>query len=594
MANILSDTKKQQVIALGQLGWTLRRIEAATGVRRETAGAYLKAAGLAVRPPGRWGHPPANPAKEVSTDPGPITPGRADRPPWPPRPSRAPTASACAPYRELIELALARGRNAMAIWRDLVDDHGFPAQYASVRRFVITLRGQRPAEAHPVIVTAPGEEGQVDYGDGPMVRHPDTGKYRRTRLFVFTLGYSRKSVRLLTFQSSTRRWAELHEETFRRLGGSVKVVILDNLREGVLTPDIYDPTLNPLYRDVLAHYGAVALPCRVGDPDRKEKVESAIDHTQGALKGLRFERLDEAQAYLDRWDARWADTRIHGTTKRQVAAMFAEERPALRPLPVEPFRYYQFGTRTVHLDGCVEVAYAYYAPPPGWLGQDVSVQWDDVHVRILHPTTGELLREHRRQAPGRRAIHPADRPTRTPPTTLALLARAVRAGAQVGTLCETIHRRDGEAGVRRILGVLTLVKKHGAPAVEDACAAAGTRRRRLPLRPALPRAAARRPAHPAPGRSAHPRPHPLSRRHRTQNPGGDPDMNLVELQRALRQLRCSGMAAGLEPRLLEAQTAKLAPIDFLSTLVGDELLRRQDRLLARRIQQAGFRDQGKT
>jgi len=71
-------------------------------------------------------------------------------------------------------------------------------------------------------------------------------------------------------------------------------------------------------------------------------------------------------------------------------------------------------------------------------------------------------------------------------------------------------------------------------------------------------------------------------------------MNLVELQRALRQLRCSGMAAGLEPRLLEAQTAKLPPIDFLSTLVGDELLRRQDRLLARRVQQAGFRDQGKT
>ncbi|PYO27556.1 MAG: ATP-binding protein [Candidatus Rokuibacteriota bacterium] len=71
-------------------------------------------------------------------------------------------------------------------------------------------------------------------------------------------------------------------------------------------------------------------------------------------------------------------------------------------------------------------------------------------------------------------------------------------------------------------------------------------------------------------------------------------MNLVELQRALRQLRCSGMAAGLEPRLLEAQTAKLAPIDFLSTLVQDALLRRQDRLLERRVTQAGFRDRGKT
>ena len=172
----------------------------------------------------------------------------------------------CAPYRELIELALSRGRNAMAIWQDLVDEHGFPARYASVRRFVVKLRGQRTPDAHPVITTAPGEEGQVDYGEGPMVRHPGTGKYRRTRLFVFTLGFSRKSVRLLTFASSAQRWAALHEETFRRLGGTVDVVVLDNLKEGVLTPDVYDPTLNPLYRDVLAHYGVVALPCRVGAP----------------------------------------------------------------------------------------------------------------------------------------------------------------------------------------------------------------------------------------------------------------------------------------------------------------------------------------
>jgi hypothetical protein len=203
MTNILSDDKRQQVLALGRLGWTLRRIEQATGVRRETASAYLKAAGLTVRPPGRWGHPAANPAIEVSTDPGALPPGLSTPLHTPPPPGRSPTASACAPYRELIEAALTRGRDAMAIWRDLVDDHGFPAQYASVRRFVIALRGQRPAEAHPVIVTSVGEEGQVDYGTGPMVRHPVTRKYRRTRLFVFTLGYSRKSVRLLTFASST-------------------------------------------------------------------------------------------------------------------------------------------------------------------------------------------------------------------------------------------------------------------------------------------------------------------------------------------------------------------------------------------------------
>jgi len=483
MANFLGDDRKHQILALGRLGWPLRRIEHATGVRRETASAYLKAAGIAIREPRQRRPPkpaspvstdPANPASEVSTDPAALPPGVVDPSPWPPPTSRAPTASACEPYRELIELALGRGRNAMAIWQDLVDDHGFPARYASVRRFVSQLRGQRTPEAHPVIVTAPGEEGQVDYGgDGPMVRHPVTRKYRRARLFVFTLGYSRKSVRLLTFTSSTRRWAELHEETFRRLGGAPATVVLDNLKEGVLTPDIYDPTLNPLFRDVLTHYGAVALPCRVRHANRKGKVESAVGHTQGTpLKGLRFERLEEAQAYLDRWETRWADTRIHGTTKRQVAAMFAEEQPHLRPLPLEPFRYYRYGTRTVHLDGCVEVAGAYYAPPPGWLGREVAVQWDDHHVRLLDPATGTLLREHRRQPRGRHAIHPDDRPARTPSTTLALLARAARAGERIGTLCATLHGRDGEPGVRRILGVLALAKKYGPAVVDEACAAA--------------------------------------------------------------------------------------------------------------------------
>ena len=53
-----------------------------------------------------------------------------------------------------------------------------------------------------------------------MVRYPPTGKYRRTRLFVLTLGYSRKAVRLLTWQSSAQIWAELHERAFRRLGGA--------------------------------------------------------------------------------------------------------------------------------------------------------------------------------------------------------------------------------------------------------------------------------------------------------------------------------------------------------------------------------------
>jgi Mu transposase, C-terminal domain len=306
-----------------------------------------------------------------------------------------------------------------------------------------------------------------------MVRDPQTGKYRRTRLFVMTLGYSRKSVRLLIFRSSSRTWAELHETAFRRLGGSVRIIVLDNLREGVLTPDIFDPTLNPLYRDLLAHYGAVAMPCRIKDPDRKGKVESGVGHAQKTpLKGLRFESLEEAQTYLDEWEARWADTRIHGTTKRQVAAMFAEEKPALIPLAIEPFRFYQYGQRVVHLDGCVEVEAAYYSAPPGWIGRRVSVQWDGHVVRLLDPKTGQLLREHLHQKRGWHRIKEADRSSRTPLGTTQLLGRAARAGSHIGALCEAIHNRQGQAGVRRIQGVLSLAKRFGTAVVDEACSAA--------------------------------------------------------------------------------------------------------------------------
>ena len=211
VSNVLSEENKQQVIALGRLGWSLRRIQGATRIRRETAASYLKVAGIAVRPPGGWGRRAAKPAIEVTIDFGAEPTGRTIPEP---QPGRSPASSASEPYREAIELGMSRGRNAMAIWQDLVDGHGFTAGYQSVKRFIQKLRGSPTPEARVVIETAPGEEAQVDYGSGPMVRDPDSGRYRRTRLFVPTLGHSRKSVRLLVFRSSTRVWAELHEKRF--------------------------------------------------------------------------------------------------------------------------------------------------------------------------------------------------------------------------------------------------------------------------------------------------------------------------------------------------------------------------------------------
>jgi len=117
---------------------------------------------------------------EVSPDPGLVA-----------VPSRSPTASACEPYLDFIEISLSKGRNAKSIYQDLVDDHGFTGRYQSVKRFVRQLRGRPGPQACAIIVTPPGEEAQVDYGTGPMVRDPHSGLYRRTRMFVLTLGYSR-------------------------------------------------------------------------------------------------------------------------------------------------------------------------------------------------------------------------------------------------------------------------------------------------------------------------------------------------------------------------------------------------------------------
>jgi hypothetical protein len=148
VSNVLSEEKQQQVIALGRLGWSLRRIQRETRIRRETAAAYLKAAGIAVRPPRGWGRvppEPPKPANEVSPDPGPDAGPAEAAPPAPVEeskpangtsavspdsdpvyvPGRSPTASACEPYADFIELSLSKGRNAKAIYQDLVDDHGF-------------------------------------------------------------------------------------------------------------------------------------------------------------------------------------------------------------------------------------------------------------------------------------------------------------------------------------------------------------------------------------------------------------------------------------------------------------------------------------
>ena len=287
----MKPNQQATVYTLLERSTTQREIARITGIDRKTVRSYQR----------RWLAQANSPG--VAT--GPEALASQTPPPWPPATAPVGAAAAtslCEPHRAFIEAQLLLKRNAVAIYQDLVDSHGFAGAYNSVKRFVARLRRKEP-EQFDRLSFMPGEEMQVDYGEGAPTLVPGSDKYRKPRLFVATLRYSRASFRCVVWKSGQQVWAELHERAFRHFGGCPQYVVLDNLKEGVLKPDLYEPELNPVYAATLKHYGVVADPARVRDPNRKGTVEHAIGHTQAtALKGKRFESIEAQNTFLASWE----------------------------------------------------------------------------------------------------------------------------------------------------------------------------------------------------------------------------------------------------------------------------------------------------
>lgn len=356
----------------------------------------------------------------------------------------------------------------MSIYQDLVEDHGFGHRYNSVKRFVATLRKREPLR-FDVLEFLPGEEAQVDYGQGALTLWK-LGQYKRPYLFVMTLKYSGKSFRKTVWKTNQEIWARLHEEAFHTFGGCPQYVVLDNLKEGVLRPNLYEPELNPVYAAMLAHYGVVADPCRVGDPNRKGTVESAIQHTQGtALKGKRFETIDAQNTYLATWEERWAATRIHGRKKRQVLEMYREEQPHLRPLPAMRMRYFTQGTRTVDDGGLVQIGASYYAALPAPLHSTVTVRIYDREIEILD-ALGQLLRRHEIAARrGAFTMDASDRLFNPSRETARLLSKAELIGPRTAAFAQALFARLGRPGQRALYGLTNLARTYPRADIEAVC-----------------------------------------------------------------------------------------------------------------------------
>ena len=468
MANILEVSMIEKIVALSELGWSIRKVSRELGVHRDTVKKYRppesKCTGVTAGDSGENG------AKCTT-----LTTGSADE--STPKCTGVTTGtsqSKCRPYDEFIRDKLEAGLNAQRIFQDLQAERAFEGSYESVKRYARKIEEctQVPFRRMEVL---PGTECQVDYGTGAWIVGED-GKRRKTHLFRIVLSCSRKAYSEVSFTQETECFVRALENAFRHFGGVPETVVIDNLKAGVIKPCVYDPELNPKLRDFAVHYGTCILPSRVRTPRHKGKVERQVGYAQdNALKGRSFKSLAEQNAHLRDWEINVADKRIHGTTRRQVQQMFNEEKPHLAALPPDLFPAFQEGRRKVHRDGHVEVAKAYYSVPPEYTRRELWVRHDGRLVEIFNDAM-ERLCVHAQKEPGQRST----RREHIPPEKISnpelgnewMLRKAWVIGDGAHAWARAMLAARGVPGTRVLNGLLSLRKKHACAAINAGCAKA--------------------------------------------------------------------------------------------------------------------------
>jgi len=468
MSNLLKVAMIDLILSLHRQGLSQRRIARELGVNRETVARYLRQINAASKPANA---PTGSTAPDSTIDhdvPRPVPVAVEAR-----RVRRRGRTSECERWREIIQSKCDLGLSAQRIYQDLTAEHNFTGTYYSIRRFVRRLAPPRELPFRR-LECEPGEEAQVDFGKGAPIVGPD-GKRRRTHLFRVVLSHSRKAYSEVVYRQTTDDFLRCLENAFRHFGGSPRRLILDNLRAAVTKADWFDPELNPKAKSFGEHYGVVFLPTRPYTPRHKGKIENGVGYAQGnALKGRAFSTIAEQNTFLLEWERTVADTRVHGTTRRQVGKHFVElERSALLPLPLELFPSFHEERRMVHRDGHIEVKRSYYAVPPEYLGREVWVRWDARMVRIFNERMQQI------------ALHPKREPGgfSTPPEYIAaekisgvergaawLLQKiALRLGPKSAAWAEAMIKARGVEGTRVLLGLLSLAGRYSLSEIERAC-----------------------------------------------------------------------------------------------------------------------------
>jgi transposase len=497
MANVLKMAIVQAIQQLHASGWSGRRIAKELAIDRGTVARYLPSPPPDPKPAIL---PAGSPGSNAATFPGLPAPA-AETPPGNEGDDLAagsnaaivPTGSPggnipqagqsglrlprgrpgqCEPLREIILAKLDRQLSAQRIWQDLVAEQGFGGSYDSVKRYVRRLVAKTLLPFRRM-ECAPGEEAQVDFGSGAVVLTAE-GKRRKTHVFRIVLSHSRKAYSEATFTQTTEDFFRCLENAFAHFGGVPQTLVIDNLKAAVAHPDWFDPELTPKVQSFCRHYGTVILPTKPYMPRHKGKVESGVKYVKNnALKGHTFTSLEEQNRHLADWERTVADTRIHGTTKRQVGKVFADvERAALAPLPIERFACFHEAKRKVNRDGHIEVAKAYYSVPPEYLTREVWVRWDARLVRVFNHRWDQIA-VHVRHEQGRFSTHgqhlAKEKISGLERGASYLLDKVGLIGPQTQAWATAMLSARGIEGTRVLQGLLALTKRHASETLETAC-----------------------------------------------------------------------------------------------------------------------------
>ena len=240
------------------------------------------------------------------------------------------------PYVDQINAWFTKGiKSARIIHQSLVNQYNFTGSYNCVQRYIKTHKKNKTSDITVPLYFAPGEASQVDFGQGPKIYDPKTGKSVKSWFFVMTLCFSRHQYVEIVQHQDCATWLGCHRRAFEWFGGCVKKIIIDNTKAAITKACFFEPEVQRSYGQLAEDYGFIISACPPYDPSKKGVVEAGVKFIKSSFLPLKiFNDFTDANKQAKEWILSTAGNRIHGTTKQKPLNSFNEiEKTLLKPLP---------------------------------------------------------------------------------------------------------------------------------------------------------------------------------------------------------------------------------------------------------------------